>query len=362
MKHQLTVPDLMRNRVLRFNESLLRGREPGLIIDSNGRAVISIPELIKRKESNSTIRIGTHGDDYPGPGHHHADEILSAALIRVLLNTPITVVCTRNEQILDTCDLVIDVGEGLLDHHGSQHEEYISSCVKVFMLCKQTLLSGQVPVFAERENHPEFYPLADICCRVAAQDTGHEIVGNDPFPWFQTIVYYARGCYKHGVKYTDEQLVGNLLTSMCDELAAMIYNEIWRHEAFDVTYSKIKDQKGKPYMVFDEEDQESDIKQMIWRAKSHDTVYFITKEMNGTYRVCCCAKNSPQFNKFSTKHPIPVCFRGLTKLELDEAAGLNPGDSIFCHKQGFVAGFTSLNAAIQFCECILRQKGDQNNV
>ena len=360
MKHQLTAPDLLRNRVLKFDESLLRGKEPGLIIESKGRAVISIAELTKRQEDNSSLRIGTHGDDYPGPGHHHADEILSAALIRVLLNVPITVVCTRDERILDTCDLVIDVGECLLDHHGKRHEDYISSCVKVFLLCKQTLLSGQLPVFEERE-HPEFYPIADICCRVAAQDTGHEIVGNDPFPWFQTIVYYARGCYKHGIQYTDEQLVGHLLTSMCDELAALIYNEIWRHEAFEVTYSKIKDQKGKPYMVFDEEDQESDIKQMIWRAKSHETYYFVTKEMNGTYRVCCCAKNSPKFNNFSTKYAIPVCFRGLTKLDLDEAAGLNNGDSIFCHKQGFVAGFNTLEAAIKFCEVILKLKGDQEN-
>lgn len=93
----------------------------------------------------------------------------------------------------------------------------------------------------------------------------------------------------------------------------------------------------------------------------HETIYFVTKEMNGTYRVCCCAKNSPQYNRFSTKHAIPVCFRGLTKLELDEAAGLNRGDSIFCHKQGFIAGFNTLDAAIKFCDGILREKGDDQN-
>lgn len=57
------------------------------------------------------ITIGTHS------GIFHQDDVVAVALLSILHGNNVTVKRTRDPNILATCDYVVDVGGGELDHH-----------------------------------------------------------------------------------------------------------------------------------------------------------------------------------------------------------------------------------------------------
>lgn len=61
--------------------------------------------------SSRTITVGTHN------GIFHLDELVAVALISILHGGNISVVRTRDLNTLKLCDIVVDVGGGLYDHH-----------------------------------------------------------------------------------------------------------------------------------------------------------------------------------------------------------------------------------------------------
>lgn len=61
--------------------------------------------------SSKKISVGTHN------GIFHYDEVIAVALISILHGGNITVVRTRNLNTLNLCDIVVDVGGGIFDHH-----------------------------------------------------------------------------------------------------------------------------------------------------------------------------------------------------------------------------------------------------
>lgn len=61
--------------------------------------------------SSKQISVGTHN------GIFHYDEVVAIALISILHNGNISVVRSRNPNALKLCDIVVDVGGGIFDHH-----------------------------------------------------------------------------------------------------------------------------------------------------------------------------------------------------------------------------------------------------
>ena len=61
--------------------------------------------------SSKKISVGTHN------GIFHLDELVAVALISILHGGNISVVRTRDTKVLRNCDIVVDVGGGIYDHH-----------------------------------------------------------------------------------------------------------------------------------------------------------------------------------------------------------------------------------------------------
>ena len=61
--------------------------------------------------SSKNISVGTHN------GIFHYDELIAVALISILHDGNISVVRTRDTKVLRNCDIVVDVGGGIYDHH-----------------------------------------------------------------------------------------------------------------------------------------------------------------------------------------------------------------------------------------------------
>lgn len=60
--------------------------------------------------NNEIKRVGTHD------GRFHADEVMATAILKEIFD--VEVVRTRDTQVLDKLDIIYDVGDGELDHHG----------------------------------------------------------------------------------------------------------------------------------------------------------------------------------------------------------------------------------------------------
>ena len=61
--------------------------------------------------NSKNILIGTHN------GIFHYDELIAVALISILHGGNISVIRTREPSTLKFCDIVVDVGGGIYDHH-----------------------------------------------------------------------------------------------------------------------------------------------------------------------------------------------------------------------------------------------------
>lgn len=62
-------------------------------------------------ENQAMKRIGTHN------GVFHADEVLAISMLSIFYDDNITVLRTRDPDILKTCDILVDIGGGNFDHH-----------------------------------------------------------------------------------------------------------------------------------------------------------------------------------------------------------------------------------------------------
>ena len=97
---------------LKFNKNLLTEKEAAIITATpEGLAIFNEDVLAARK----AIKVAVHD------GMFHADELLAVTLLTEALGgVEVEILRTRNPQRLAEVDLRVDVGEGLLDHHGKQ--------------------------------------------------------------------------------------------------------------------------------------------------------------------------------------------------------------------------------------------------
>lgn len=83
-----------------------------IIHNPNIHVVSDIPNLSEKEKSENTLIIGTHS------GTFHADEIVAIALYSFTNSYKnIYIVRTRDLEILNKCDFVVDYGEGDYNHH-----------------------------------------------------------------------------------------------------------------------------------------------------------------------------------------------------------------------------------------------------
>ncbi|XP_018317072.1 UPF0160 protein MYG1, mitochondrial isoform X2 [Mycetomoellerius zeteki] len=86
---------------------------------------------LRTMSSKSTVRIGTHD------GTFHCDEVLACALLKLLPQyKDASIVRSRSQNVLDTCDIVVDVGgeydpsKHRYDHHMREFQESMSTVMK----------------------------------------------------------------------------------------------------------------------------------------------------------------------------------------------------------------------------------------
>lgn len=309
---------------LAYNGDLLTAKEKAVIVENwDGEA-----QLI---DGVHDLHVGVHGGI-----EFHADEALGLALLRVLSGAKVTWVRTRDPKVLDEVDLRVDVGEGLLDHHGSRAEAGVAACTRVFLLLRNSRTQP-------REVWESLAPLVEA---TAATDTGVEgSVNVNPWVHAACMAARARG-----------EAADDAFARVVDTMTAFIADVVEAAQAAAAAKAaaekEISEAGDSEVVVFSEASRLADVKKMLWERK-HPCVYFVSPETQDDWRVLCAADPDRPYSPFDSRKLIPGKYRGLRNAGLDLALPDGFVGGVFVHAAGFIAGFTTKTAAVRFARICL---------
>lgn len=320
---------MVTNATLKFDGDLLTAKETEIIGEKDGLAVL---------KSSKIRTVAVHN------GVFHADDVLAVAILRALFKGHIAVVRTRDAAKLEEVDLRLDVGEGLLDHHGKRAVPGVAACTRLLQLLVQTK-PPRSAVEASSVNC-----LDKIVQAVAAWDTGDNSMDN-PLGFVHALSQAS------SIKAAEADDPEGVMDAAFDEavtiVTAIIKAEVTAAKAAaqseEAANAAIKQQQGSPVVVFDRSCRWAPVKELIYNNADDSALYYVSPEKADDWRVLCCAnQEEEEFSPFSSKKLIPEKFRGLRGDALSAAADIP--DGVFCHAAGFIAGFKTRESAIKFAE------------
>jgi uncharacterized UPF0160 family protein len=338
-KGEQTMTDNKETFNLKFDPTLLRGNEKNRIIErEDGLAAVKVPGAISSwadLDNRHELRVAVHD------GMYHADDALSVALLKLVFGSCwVEIVRTRDDSVIAGCDFVVDVGEGLLDHHGARaFDGGGAACSRVLRLLLQSDINEDLAAFLSEV----VSPMVDT---VSLQDTGNH-VDSHPFPWVHPMAEYdavqVRKCLG---TFRFERAVDRIAEELQERFAVFAA----RRAATGSALSVISSHPEAQVLTFAEECRDADVKKLLWNSQ-HPAVFYVSKEAENDYRVLCAAPVDQEFSYFGSKMLIPERFRGLRGAELSAACGIPGG--IFCHAAGFIAGFDTESGAAAFAKLCL---------
>ncbi len=275
------------------------------------------------------MKVGTHS------GTFHADDVLAFALIQRFVDSDAEVVRTRDRGLLDTCDIVIDVGgeyspEAMrFDHH---QKSYQGPCSSAGMVLDWLASTARVdPGLAD-------HLRARMVDYVDAVDTGREAPRLD-VPCFARIVEALGNCAESADGQHDAFLKGAEVARLMLEGLELGYNAVCR--AREAVLASMAHAEASGSSVI-ELDAYYAWKQPYFEAggASHPTEYVLFPSDDSTWKIVAIP---PRLGMFEQKRSLPSSWAGKMNGELEAATGV-PG-SIFCHKNRFIAVFSTREGA-----------------
>lgn len=295
-------------------------------------------------EDGKPLTIGTHSQGF------HADDLAAVLLLKEEFCPEAKVVRSRDREVLASCDILTDIGEGLLDHHGKRanRDARIAAVKRVFWGIVNNFIQLSWDGSWIMENAAHEYGASrflEVIEAVSAWDTGHSDVPN-PFPWVHTWSQWAQ---LQG-KDMDQEFL-SAMARMKTEIEQMA--DLWGAEFKALKSAEETIKKGGEVISFSAAERLAPVKEMMYEAKS-ECVFFVSPETDDDWRILCAADPEKEFSGFSSRKLIPEKYRGLGGEELSRVTGIPGG--IFVHQDGFIAGFKTREAAEKFANLCLGPK------
>lgn len=326
-----------------YNEELLNPTESRWICRSAGDNAA----LAWSPAPGDDVKLAVHS------GPFHADDVLAVALLELFwFGRKAEVIRTRDQKVLEEC-IRVDVGEGILDHHGARAEAGVAACTRVWQLLQQ---SDMVPPYAEEV-------IDDLVRVVAAWDTGDNSKHNP--------LEYVHSFCALSTAHEADGAVGGWGLDFCESyddgfaealkmvrrhLLAIVGAASAAHAAKQAAEAAMAEYSDKPVVVFDRNARCAPVKELLWAAR-HSAVFYVSPEGEEDWRVLCAADpESEEFSPFNSRKLMKEEFRGLRGDLLSATCGVDGG--IFCHAAGFIAGFKTREAAANFAYLNL-EEGDK---
>lgn len=288
------------------------------------------------------LRIAVHD------GPFHADDALATLLLMEGFDWGANIIRTRDPEKLEEAHFIVDVGEGLLDHHGARadRENRIAACTRVFWgIINNYIQLSWDGTWILQDAKLEYVAsrLLEVVDAVASWDTGHADVQH-PFPYVHAMSQYAQALDK-GMDQTFEKALGRIREDFKTMVGILEAEWDSLQEA-----ERLIDANQGEIIVFNKESRWAPVKEMLYEAKS-PCVFYVSPDAEDDWKVLCAADLEKPFSGFSSRKLMPEKFRGLRDEELSAVTGIPGG--IFCHKDGFISGWKNAEAARQFAELCL---------
>ena len=277
-------------------------------------------------------------------GNFHADDVAAVALASRLFGGSDNVNIIRTRDPLKFKGLVMDVGEGPLDHHGSASSTDSlgipeSSFSKVFNVMRTKLTPEQKAYLYFRKN---------VVDPVSKLDNGVPLRRGEQ-SLFNWVPSFNNNYSERGNSQAQDERFRTAV-----RMAEAILDRELQNAAVANTTAGIK-------------------AKILRKARNHDVVevpigldvqdalaytnakFMLSPASDGSYRLQCV----PQAHRgrFSQKIPFPNSWAGLRDNKLQSASGI-PG-AMFCHSGRFLAGFKSKEEALRAARKLIKQRQEK---
>ena len=298
--------------------------------------------------------IGTHN------GIFHSDDVVAVAIICMLhSNEEVWVVRSRNTEVLDKCDICVDIGGGLYDHHMPGFDLARADGVKYASAGLIWKEFGETVILNSLEECDLIDVLSDYCCKIASQvdanlikyvdaeDNGIEL-GEHHLSFISSFLpmWYES---KPDFDLQFSKVLSTTITVLEREIGQIIGEVYATKEILNRTES---------CMFFSDSILEIPSQTIPWLTticsynkadKSNNSVKFVIFPYPaGGW----AAQSVPPSEKERFKQivPFPKAWAGQT-LELPQISGVE--DATFCHSGCFFARAMSRSGIIKLCQIAL---------
>ena len=276
-------------------------------------------------------------------GSFHPDDVFAVAILSLYIQKPIRVIRTREQEILNTCDYVCDVGgeynptKNRFDHHQVGYDEKRNNGI---VYSSAGLVWKE---FGEKvAGSPEIARRIDkkIMQGIDAIDNGIELYRNN----FESVFEYTFGNYISSLNptYTEKNknslkiflyAVREAKKVLMREMQCMQDN-LSTEKIVRGFYDRAED---KRIIVLDDD--------YPWESviSEYPEPLFVVRPVAGGER--WNVKRVPlEASGFKNRLDLPESWAGKKDAELQKASGVS--DALFCHRSRFIAGAKSKEGAI----------------
>lgn len=281
-------------------------------------------------------------------GSFHADDVFAVAILQ-LINSKIEVVRTRDEKVLKSVDMRVDVGmkyneETLdFDHH---QEESVGIRENGIPYASVGLIWKHYHKYLV--NTQEEYTQIDdkIIQGIDAFDVGMEIyepkIAN---PYTLPIIISSINPDWQEKAQDYDKAFAKAVKLAKNILKREIKRVKGKAKAVKMLQSAINSNKNGKFLILD--------KLVPWKnfLADSDIVYVIYKAINGNWHVQGVPTKK---DTFEIKKDLPQSWAGLQGKDFEKKTGIK--DAVFCHRNLFLCGAKSKIKAIELVKLALREK------
>ncbi|MGE5632985.1 MAG: MYG1 family protein [Caulobacteraceae bacterium] len=301
-------------------------------------ALVKRSDIINTKKESK--RIGTHD------GWFHADEVMATAVLEKLYD--VEVVRTRYMEILDSLDIVYDVGDGEFDHHNieKQHRENgtpYAACGLIWRRFGAEVIHSEYPELSPEDAAVVFQHIdLGIIQGIDAIDNGLRTVINIiPTMNISTIISGFNPPWDAVLSTTDQyfheavRLAYSVLDNVLNEQAAVMKAKAQIAEVYKKRIRQEVLILDEPYpwaTAINEIDTRKEVLFVIFPRDKE----FLIQTVRGS--------GGP----FGNRKSLPKSWAGKRENGLNEVIGIN--DAIFCHPARFIAGAGSFESILKMAD------------
>ena len=289
-------------------------------------------------------------------GIFHADDVFGVALMQSIYND-LEIIRTRDEELLKTCDIVSDVGNGKYDHHHVdkiRRENGIPYC-GFGLLWRDFGISYINAKFPDLSNLKEQQEVAEkvdtiLIQQIDAQDNGVDVMTSQvPIMTLCDIIYtfIPTGAGEDEIEKGFFEAV---------EFAKKILYKITKkfvdsYENYRMIKNELKKQNVKESHILVLE------KSVPWKDtileldRNEDVLYVVYQDVTGLW----CTQTVPkEANSFAARKDLPKKWGGLNNDDLSKLTGIE--NCTFCHPALFICGNKTKEGAISMAKVAVENK------